>query len=423
MKISEFMQVMDYLRDIIDGTEFEGHVFAVGGCVRDKNLGRDIKDIDLVVDLLNGGIVFAKHLQTRGYTEGTVVVYENYGTAMVRLKEFPDVELEFVQTRKESYHDAKTRNPDTCFGTIEDDCMRRDFTINALYYNISEGKEYDFNGNGLKDLKDGIIDTCGDPDIIFDEDPLRILRAARFSSRLGYSISERTKRGIRKNKGRLEIISQERVTDEFNKIMSGPNPDIGFRLLCDYGLLPLILPELTDTYVTDETLSDMKKIMLTAQDEEMDQLSLELTYLSYIAGSDLFRDAMRRMKYSNDMIDKIHLYATLFENAVFVNDMHSTVHLRQIEYNAGTKENYEIAYALLKTLSDKLWFKMSPNEEHVLFGYTLPVNGNDVMEILGIGPGPKIGKILDDLMNDAFVEPNITREECMYLIKLRFANK
>ena len=99
MKISEFMQVMDYLRDIINGTEFEGHVFAVGGCVRDKNLGHDIKDIDLVVDLLNGGIVFAKYLQTRGYTEGTVVVYENYGTAMVRLKEFPGIELEFVQTR------------------------------------------------------------------------------------------------------------------------------------------------------------------------------------------------------------------------------------------------------------------------------------------------------------------------------------
>ena len=423
MKISEFMQVMDYLRDIINGTEFEGHVFAVGGCVRDKNLGHDIKDIDLVVDLLNGGIVFAKHLQTRGYTEGTVVVYENYGTAMVRLKEFPGIELEFVQTRKEDYHDSKTRNPDTYFGTIEDDCQRRDFTINALYYNISEEKEEDFTGRGLADLERGVIDTCGDPDIIFSEDPLRILRAVRFSARLGYIMSERTKDGIRRNTARLEIISQERITDEFNKILSGPSPEGGMAMLGYYGLLPYVLPELRATDISGDMITDMKNIKIAANEEGKDQLLLELSYLSHIIRPDIFKVVMRRMRYSNEMIDKVCLYAVAFVNADFTNRNQSTVNLRQLEYDLGTKEDYEMVYTMLKALSRTMWFKMVPSEEHIMFGYTLPVDGNDVMEILGIAPGPEIGEILTDIRYDAFVNPAITREECIDLIKLRFANK
>lgn len=423
MKISEFMQVTDYLRDIIKGTEFEGHVFAVGGCVRDKNLGRDIKDIDLVVDLLNGGIVFAKHLQSRGYTEGTVVVYENYGTAMVRLKEFPGIELEFVQTRKEDYHDSKTRNPDTYFGTIEDDCQRRDFTINALYYNISEEKEEDFTGRGLADLERGIIDTCGDPDIIFSEDPLRILRAVRFSARLGYIMSERTKDGIRRNTARLEIISQERITDEFNKILSGPSPEDGMAMLGYYGLLPYVLPELRATDISGDMITDMKNIKIAAKEEGKDQLLLELSYLSHVIRPDIFKVVMRRMRYSNEMIDKVCLYAVAFVNADFTNRNQSTVNLRQLEYDIGTKEDYEMVYTMLKALSRTIWFKMVPSEEHIMFGYTLPVDGNDVMEILGMAPGPEIGEILTDIRYDAFVNPAITREECIDLIKLRFANK
>lgn len=425
MKISEFMQVTDYLRDIINGTEFEGHVFAVGGCVRDKNLGRDIKDIDLVVDLLNGGIVFAKHLQSRGYTEGTVVVYENYGTAMVRLKKFPGVELEFVQTRKECYHDMKSRNPDTCFGTIEDDCMRRDFTINALYYNISEGKEYDFNGNGLSDLKKEVIDTCGDPDIIFDEDPLRILRAVRFSSRLGYSISERTKRGMDKNKGRLEIISQERITDEFNKIMSGPNPDIGFELLYCHGLLQYVLPEMQA--LAYEFLPDITRRLHNIEVETrwrgMGQLYPILAYFAWLVGAYRFREVMIRMKYSNDDISTVLKCAAGYEKALETNVHRKERYLYELEYLCGDSEIYDIALVILLSEYGSCWEPMMPESKHRMFGYKLPVNGDDVMKILGIGPGPKIGEVLDDLMNDAFDNPDITREECMNLIKLRFTNK
>ena len=179
MTINEYLLVIETLKEIIKGSEFEGHVYTVGGCERDKHLRRDIKDIDLVVDLEDGGIRFAKWLENNKHTIGSIVIYERFGTAMFRLADFPNLELEVVQTRKESYNNVDSRNPDTSYGTIIEDCKRRDFTINALYHNISTNEDLDLTGLGLRDIKDEIIRTCGDPDIIFTDDPLRILRAVR----------------------------------------------------------------------------------------------------------------------------------------------------------------------------------------------------------------------------------------------------
>lgn len=137
MKHEIYFKIKEHLRTLIKGTEWEGHVFTVGGCVRDELMGSEIKDIDLCVNLPSGGIRFAEWLRDNGYTMKGVTIYPNYGTAMLHLKAFPDVELEFVQTRKEKYIDHSCRNPATAFGIIEDDCMRRDLTINALYSNVS----------------------------------------------------------------------------------------------------------------------------------------------------------------------------------------------------------------------------------------------------------------------------------------------
>ena len=121
-----YLKVVDILKNIIAGSKFEGHVYCVGGCVRDLLLGRSIKDIDIVVDLPNGGIELAEWLKNGGYTKGSVVTYPHFGTAMFVLKDMPDVELESVQTRKEVYRDMESRNPETVFGSIEDDRGRRD---------------------------------------------------------------------------------------------------------------------------------------------------------------------------------------------------------------------------------------------------------------------------------------------------------
>ncbi|MBP3630142.1 MAG: CCA tRNA nucleotidyltransferase, partial [Clostridia bacterium] len=228
--VKNYTEIIECLKNIILGTKFENHVFSVGGCERDLILDSPIKDIDIVIDLPNGGIEFANWLKDNGHTVGSVVVYEHFGTAMFRLKDYPDEEIEAVQTRKECYRDMESRNPETAFGSIMDDCQRRDFTINAIYRNISTGDILDLNGKSFDDITDGWIRACGDPNIIFSEDPLRILRAVRFKYRLGdhFLIEKDTYQGIFTHKDRLSIISQERITDEFNKIITGKDADQAF---------------------------------------------------------------------------------------------------------------------------------------------------------------------------------------------------
>ena len=145
MKKEKFLEITSYINEITKGSEFEGHIYAVGGSVRDLVMEKEIKDIDLVIDLPKGGVRFANFCEKNGLT-GKVVIYETYGTAMFHFKRFPDEEIECVMTRGEKYTDAGSRNPVTEFAPIMEDAMRRDLTINALYYNISRGEVEDLTG-------------------------------------------------------------------------------------------------------------------------------------------------------------------------------------------------------------------------------------------------------------------------------------
>ena len=163
---------------------------------------------------------------------------------MLHLKAFPEVELEFVQTRKEKYIDHTCRNPETAFGTIEEDCMRRDLTINALYTNVSTGEIVDITGKGVEDLKGHIIRTPNTPDVIYDDDPLRILRCIRFASRYGWEIEKETYDGMKRNVHRLAIITKERVKDELDKMLTCRHPVMAMELLRQTGVMHYVIPEL-----------------------------------------------------------------------------------------------------------------------------------------------------------------------------------
>lgn len=156
MKKEEFLKITGYIGSIIKGTPFEGHVFAVGGSVRDFYMGNEIKDIDLVIDLPHGGVDFANWCKDQGYTN-TVVIYETYGTAMFKFKEFPGEEIECVMTRGEKYIDSGSRNPTVEFADLNEDAFRRDLTINALYYDVTNKKIIDPTGYGIKDIENKII--------------------------------------------------------------------------------------------------------------------------------------------------------------------------------------------------------------------------------------------------------------------------
>ena len=157
MTEDKFHKIVLYLKDLIKGTKFDGKTYVVGGAVRDLLMDKEIKDVDVVLELPNGGIDFAKWMEENGYTHGSVVTYPTYGTAMFRLNEYPEVEIECVQTRKEQYKDKNSRNPETEYGTLYEDIMRRDFTCNTLLYDITNCQVLDLTGKGIEDIKNKII--------------------------------------------------------------------------------------------------------------------------------------------------------------------------------------------------------------------------------------------------------------------------
>lgn len=214
-------------------------VYVVGGYVRDIFLGRHSADIDFVA--VGSGIKLAEAVAEKLGKKKRLTVYANYGTAQIRHR---DLELEFVGARKESYS-RDSRNPIVEDGTLDDDQKRRDFTINAMAICLNRdrfGELVDPFG-GIADLNARIIRTPLDPDITFSDDPLRMMRAIRFATQLEFDILPETFDGIKRNASRIEIITKERISDELGKIMRSRRPSIGFRLLDESGLLQIIMPE------------------------------------------------------------------------------------------------------------------------------------------------------------------------------------
>ena len=218
--------------------------FVIGGYVRDCFLGRESKDIDIVVE--GSGIELAEAVGAKVHSN--VSVFKNFGTAMLRFK---GIEVEFVGARKESYR-RDSRKPIVEDGTLEDDQLRRDFTINAMAFSL---QKEDFGAlvdpfGGIRDLAAGIIRTPLDPDTTYSDDPLRMVRAIRFATKLTtpdqtFTIVPESLESIRRNSRRMEILSKERIVEELNKILVTPKPSIGFRLLDETGLMDWILPQLS----------------------------------------------------------------------------------------------------------------------------------------------------------------------------------
>ena len=228
--------IFKHITRVVDRMGVEAYV--VGGYVRDYYLYRPSSDIDVVV--VGSGVAVAEEL---GKELGAkVTIFKTYGTAMLRWR---DTEVEFVGARKESYT-PESRNPLVEPGTLEDDQRRRDFTINAMAWSLNGdrfGELVDPFG-GMEDLDDCIIRTPCEPDKTFSDDPLRMMRAVRFASQLGFDIDDETFDGICRQAERIKIITKERINVELNKILASPVPSIGLTLMHNSGLLQYVLPEL-----------------------------------------------------------------------------------------------------------------------------------------------------------------------------------
>lgn len=454
--------VLTHIRDIIRNTKYESHVFMVGGAVRDELMGNPIKDIDLCIDLPNGGIEFATWImkEVGEFKQDTrPVVYPTYGTAMFTFSKFPDVQIECVQTRKEQYHDSNSRNPETAYGTLEEDCYRRDLTINSLYKNISTEEIIDITGTGVEDINDKIIRTPCHPDITFSDDPLRQLRVIRFASRYGWEIEEKTLKGIVDNAYRIEIISQERITDEINKILLTKKPSIGLELLRTTGLLQYILPDFTQMVTctqNDYHFGTAWEHTLMVVDNSQPILENRLAALFHdlgkiktkTVGEDgrvhfynhenvsafLSEVRMKTMKYPNDIIKRVrkavnaHMRTKSFgDDCAKLKDKS----IRKLQYDLS--DVFELTMDLID--ADNRAHKSDhcmPNQVRIIkersnelvekgldcFKLNLPINGDDIIEFKGIDkPGPIVKTYLDYLIKLWLNNPTITKEECFKHIK------
>lgn len=416
MTKKEYFDVLSALKKIITDTEWEGHLFAVGGCVRDSIMDYPINDIDLVVDLPNGGIKFANWLCDNHYLMYEPVTYPTYGTAMFKLLEFPELEVEIVETRKEQYKDKNSRNPDVVYGSLAEDCRRRDLTINALYYDVTNEKIIDLVG-GQEDIKNHIIKTPADPDIIYKDDPLRMMRCIKFSSRYGWEIETCTALGIKQNVERMKIITQERITDEIKKTLMGAiHPSMAFLMWKDYGLIDEILPEISKK--NDLFYVNIGNQLNRIKGEFGGKVIPELYFAAIFKDN---WDVLKRMKLPNEFI---RLTVKIISSLEWVNCYVSDKIVRKFGITFGEHtdlcigfittyiEAYHISaeyHQWLNCFTDKV---KELKEDGTMFDHTttLPIDGNDIMERFDLKPSRTVKKLLDQAWGYYYNHPKTSKE-------------
>ena len=455
MTQEKFLEILDYIKGVIKHTKFEGHVFAVGGSVRDYEMNlKEIKDIDLVIDLPDGGIDFANFIKEQGLTN-TVVTYPTYGTAMFRFYKYPDDEIECVQTRKEQYKDKNSRNPETEYGTIEEDAFRRDLTINALYYDITKGESLDPTGMGFDDIHNQMIIrvTNPNPDIVYIDDPLRILRTIRFSTRYGWNIEDETFQSMKRNVDRLSIITKERIRDEFEKILLSKYAVSGLTMLKHIGAMKYIIPELEETYeleqnsfhfgpVWNHTIALIEHYherfepdvvcLLACLLHDIGKIKTKsvgydgrIHFYEHEFQTDLVEKILKGLKYDNETIKEVcfivrnHMRTKQFGHNC---EEIKPKHLNKLIYTCKTPEQFtrlvkviecdNLSHHPLHTILGQYDYFMK-QLDNPMFNYKLPVNGDDVMEILNIGPSPLVKVVLDRLVKHVFSNQNLTREQLL----------
>ena len=459
MTEQKFNEIVKLISTAIKDTMFENHVFVVGGAIRSLKLGQEPKDIDICVDLPEGGIKFANFMTERGLTTGSVVTYPTYGVAMFKLSAFPDEEIECVMTRGEQYHDKNSRNPETTFATIYEDCIRRDFTVNAFYLNVATGEVLDMTGWGEDDMRDKIIRTTNpNPDVVFSDDPLRILRGITRAAKDDFGIETNTFVSMYRNVSKLAIISQERITDEINKMLLSGNPKFAIVNLFGVGALEWVLPELCDLVHLDQndkhdkdafghTLDVVDKckgsnltVMVAALFHDIGKVCTKTTdergvhfYRHEEVGAELAGDILFRMKYPNKVIDDVcFLIANHMRLKPFGDKCPIDKYIRHLQYDCRTEERFNDLMTLID--ADNMSHASQwclPNQARLvrersaelvnladdMFGYKLPVTGEDVMRIKNIGPCAAVKKHLDYMRKIAFTEGNkLTRERALKLL-------
>jgi poly(A) polymerase len=433
--------ILDRLRTATKGTEYDGNLYLVGGYVRDKLLAGSAKsdDIDLVLE--GDALQFARFLWKRRVTDHAPVEYGQFGTTQVEIQ---NVKVEIVTAREETYRQG-SRKPIVTPGTLETDALRRDFTINTFLENLHTGEIRDPTGQGYRDLDAKILRTPLDPNITFQDDPLRMLRACRFAAKLRFTIAPATYAAIKENAFRLSLehgISFERIHDELNKTLLAPDAARGLEQMRETGLLTQFAPELTAMYgVTQNRFHryDVWTHTLTALGNLPPYADL-CTRLSVLLhdcgkpatrttdengevhfygheeiGAQIAKTFLLRLRYSNEEIERVtRLVALHMRYGAYNADVWTDAAVRRLIRDVGehrtdlfTIARADIAAcntddyptADLTGLQERM--EAIESEAHIT-QITSPLTGQEIMTLLAIKPGRLIGNIKDAL-TDAVV--------------------
>ena len=440
--------------------DLKTQIFIVGGFVRDLILNRQIFEIDFLV--LSSGTEFAERYAEKLGVKN-VTVFRNFGTAYFRYK---DCDLEFVGARKESYN-RDSRKPEVFTGSFLDDINRRDFTINTLAISLNKedyGELIDTYG-GIKDLKNRLIKTPIDPLITFDDDPLRIMRAFRFASQLNFRLDESISIAANQLRQRLKIVSQERITDEFLKILSSEAPSIGLIHMYQTGVLEIIFPELAALAGVDQRKDYHHKDVFFHTCKVVENISkiTDNIWLRFAAlvhdiakpqtkrfvedigwtfhgheelGARMIKPIFKRMKLPYNKIEYVEKLVRLHLRPIALAKEEVTDSaIRRLIVSAGedlgdliilcradiTSKNQEKVSRYLENYEKVMKKVWKVEDKDKLRAFQSPVNGEEIMRICNLTPSRKVGEIksaIEEAILDGKIGNNYD-EALIYLMEIK----
>lgn len=421
------------LREATKKTEYEGKLYLVGGIVRDKILEvSDDEDIDIVWE--GNALDLARFLFDAGIADHPPVVYPRFGTAMISVD---GQQVELVSARKESYA-SDSRKPFVEFATLNEDVLRRDFTINTLMENLHTGEILDLTGRGCQDINDGIIRTPTDPKATFTDDPLRMLRAIRFAARFDFKIEDETYKAIFEDATRLPIISGERIRDEFSKMLMTKGRSRALEMLRETGLLTQFAPELETTFgvtqniyhIYDVWTHTLKTLEAISEDSDLTMRLATLFhdigkpatrsvdvhgnvhfYTHQDVGSEIAYRVLSRLRYPNDVINRVAKIVRMHLRVGEYDSEWTDAAVRRLIREAGpdlptlielTKADRSAANTAFPSADlDELQRRIDEvNTKVDAVAICSPLSGLEIMQLVNIAPGPLVGEIKEFLTNE-----------------------